>query len=1503
MSQIDLSHILIKPRNMKTRNTNIYITALLLIASTLSAFSQTISPQVYPAQGGSMGAGNFRLQFTIGQPLGITLTAGNNEYSLGLQQPEMNIVPANISGSPVCPGSNISIPFKAQGKYASANIFTAQLSDSSGSFTNPVNIGTDTAVTSGTIPVTFPDSTLAGSNYKIRLISSFPLFTGAPSASFSFRALPNYVTDTVQQSVVCPGSSTNIYVLSSQTGIKYSLIVDTIVIGTGYGNGDTLSLNTGAVDTNTVFYVLVTDTISGCSLQLGYLSVNVFHIAPPNTPGPQAVNSDTAYTFSFVNIKPGAGGNLLEWSLDSAFSTSTITSCFDTVINGKDTSYCTIGVIVPANSYTLIWLRSRDSISGCISKAVTTIAIVEHVYQRPPLMADSIIMVCSGYASNINIPNSNDSLRYSLMIDTAVISSSIGTGSTLTLSTGALTTTTYFTILTTDTANGDTATLGLGIIAQVLGPVDTNVLIEGDTFVYTGDSVHYKAVANNGISAIYSLTDTNATVNPLTGWVTNIRGDFTVQATVYGPSGCSSAAGYLSVHTTPVAPPSYPVPVTVYIDTPTAVTTVSFSSTITAGAGGSFIEWDTTPSFATSHVVASPATISVTLTGVQTLPIYLRTTSTSNHSNTLKSDLSTNLPTISAGLLDKSNWVLVPEASDEFDYAIEANASTLYAEKRTMPEPYNHEFFNKWGLVFTWGASTASYDAIGNYNAGPVSSSTVCLCDWGNCPVNPAGTCGSDPGSGHEVWFTNDNGMGVAHLSCQRLPNAPVPVNSLPLCTTITDPSDFVPPVNIYYSGGNISSLIDKPLVNSMWEMRCRFPHDVSGSGSTESYGMWGFSGSVAINMMDVSCTSTKVNGTVQDDAWGNFSQDGIEYGGCGINTFKQTHCGYDDGWHTITAVTTENEIIYFIDGKESWSLKVANAATSGVDGSVGNGYWPTQYSSSATVAAINETMNIGIAANLPWHSTVVPTWEYAELQVDYFRYYKPSGPAPIFQNSSSGTPLTLETLYDNTIPLYGSPISSAITSSTVLNTPVSNNNILTIQNNSNNHKTRAIAPNTNMAYQNGLQKIYYAGSDGECYNAYYDGSNWYDYPLVDYVTDVASAVYNFPGPSLTFSGDRVYYCSTSNEIKFFQWIPNLEQWINRGTDIYCMGSLNVDEFSRLTYIGATDGDIYALTPSPSNPFGFVISQITYDGEAYEGLITHSCGCLVFYEGQTGNLHQQSWWGDWRDQGIIQHYASPTIAMDEHNSRLFYASNGDGVMHCYTWNYNQPNTAGGETLNSSSCVGVNMSYVNIGYENNLAGGRSGSIALSNDGNIVYYWGIDGNIWYFYNDKDHNMPANWNNAPLNLSAESAGPMLVESFNNGRLFYAGGDNVLHMIDWANADNVISCPNTQAPYGNNLNAGLRMDIIPDADSNFLKTADSLVINVYPNPSAGTFTFIISAIQAQVNNIVISNMTGQRVATLIGYSQTMVWDASIVNPGIYYYKAKLSNGNFASGKLVKID
>jgi len=89
----------------------------------------------------------------------------------------INVISLSETG-PFCAGAAFNLNYTPVGTYNAGNVFTAQLSDASGDFSTPTAIGTLSSAVAGTINVTLPQNTLAGTGYKIRVISTSPVVTG-----------------------------------------------------------------------------------------------------------------------------------------------------------------------------------------------------------------------------------------------------------------------------------------------------------------------------------------------------------------------------------------------------------------------------------------------------------------------------------------------------------------------------------------------------------------------------------------------------------------------------------------------------------------------------------------------------------------------------------------------------------------------------------------------------------------------------------------------------------------------------------------------------------------------------------------------------------------------------------------------------------------------------------------------------------------------------------------------------------------------------------------------------------------------------------------------------------------------------------------------------------------------------------------------------------------------------------------------------------------------------
>ncbi|MCX6310134.1 MAG: T9SS type A sorting domain-containing protein [Bacteroidetes bacterium] len=138
-------------------------------------------------------------------------TAGDYVYSTSVVIPEgvasNSLTTGTITGSPFCSGAvGINVPFTISGTYTVGNIFTAQLSNATGSFASPTTLGTLTGIVAGTIVTTTPLPAVAGTQYRIRVVGSAPVVTGADNGTNLTINVTPTVSASTSNSAICATS-------------------------------------------------------------------------------------------------------------------------------------------------------------------------------------------------------------------------------------------------------------------------------------------------------------------------------------------------------------------------------------------------------------------------------------------------------------------------------------------------------------------------------------------------------------------------------------------------------------------------------------------------------------------------------------------------------------------------------------------------------------------------------------------------------------------------------------------------------------------------------------------------------------------------------------------------------------------------------------------------------------------------------------------------------------------------------------------------------------------------------------------------------------------------------------------------------------------------------------------------------------------------------------------------------------------------------------------------
>ncbi|MCB0699335.1 MAG: T9SS type A sorting domain-containing protein [Chitinophagales bacterium] len=125
--------------------------------------------------------------------------------------------------SVLCTGDTAQVAITVRKKLNSGNVFTAQLSDASGSFASPTAIGTLASDTTGTITCVIPNTVANGTGYRIRVISSNQADTSRDNDKDIRIDNPDSSNISVSaNSPLCAGTTLNLTASTSVSGTTYN---------------------------------------------------------------------------------------------------------------------------------------------------------------------------------------------------------------------------------------------------------------------------------------------------------------------------------------------------------------------------------------------------------------------------------------------------------------------------------------------------------------------------------------------------------------------------------------------------------------------------------------------------------------------------------------------------------------------------------------------------------------------------------------------------------------------------------------------------------------------------------------------------------------------------------------------------------------------------------------------------------------------------------------------------------------------------------------------------------------------------------------------------------------------------------------------------------------------------------------------------------------------------------------------------------------------------------
>lgn len=359
-----------------------------------------------------------------------------------------------ISPTSICAGASLNVSFTGDGPALTGNIYTAQLSNSVGSFTSPTTIGTlSSTSTSGTIACTISVGATAGTGYRIRVIASNPAITGTDNgANLTILQTVGAASAITGSSIVCQGQVGVVYsVASISNASTYNWTLPsgcTITAGTGT-NSITVSIGTTTISGNVTVAGAnncFTGTTSSLSITVNTLPTGLSAITGANTICQSQTASfsvttnasATSYSWtvpSGATIQSGAGTNsiivLFSTAGSGTISVSGVNSCGNgsastlsvnvtavpvspTISAGGPTSFCTGGNVslsfTSSAGIVYQWLKDGLAISGATSSpyvASTTGNYSLAAYDKQTITNSTVVSIpdniCTGGASSISV--------------------------------------------------------------------------------------------------------------------------------------------------------------------------------------------------------------------------------------------------------------------------------------------------------------------------------------------------------------------------------------------------------------------------------------------------------------------------------------------------------------------------------------------------------------------------------------------------------------------------------------------------------------------------------------------------------------------------------------------------------------------------------------------------------------------------------------------------------------------------------------------------------------------------------------------------------------------------------------------------------------------------------------------------------------------------------------------------------------------------------------------
>ena len=320
----------------------------------------------------------------------------------------------------LCAGDTLKLKYGVLQRFRSGNSFTVQLSDSSGSFSSPANIGSASAAAGGGITCVIPTGTVTGAHYKLRIVANAPVDTSCEVGPIGIGLAPPANLTATFTGSACTADTVHLHGSSTSTNVmKWSW--------TGPGNFTSALQNPVRANTtiNMAGIYTLTASIYGChaSDTANVSLINTINAANATTNAPVCGN-DTLKLFGAA-----AGAGSFSWAGPGGFSSG-----------AQDTVIANAAVTV-SGEYIL-----TAHISGCVAKDTVSVTVNPNVNvhsassNSPVCTGDSLTLFANTTLSGVNFSwtgpatfssSVQNPLRYNATSGIAgkyIVSSSFGNG-------------------------------------------------------------------------------------------------------------------------------------------------------------------------------------------------------------------------------------------------------------------------------------------------------------------------------------------------------------------------------------------------------------------------------------------------------------------------------------------------------------------------------------------------------------------------------------------------------------------------------------------------------------------------------------------------------------------------------------------------------------------------------------------------------------------------------------------------------------------------------------------------------------------------------------------------------------------------------------------------------------------------------------------------------------------------------------------------------------------